>query len=101
VRKYLKFFVDQDNNPLHKIPVQLTARGYFELEFDRQICEFRSAITKAYNDKATRTKKIRTACVCSCHTFQSMMRREGSKQKKAFITRGYETLIKKTVCLFA
>ena len=32
IRKYLILFVDQDNNPLHEIPVQLTVRGCFQFE---------------------------------------------------------------------
>jgi hypothetical protein len=56
VRKYMILFVHQDNNPLHEVPVQLTARGCFQFEFDRQLKEFKSAITKAYNDKVTSMK---------------------------------------------
>jgi hypothetical protein len=41
VRKYMILFVDQDNNPLHEIPIQLTAKGCFQFEFDRKLCEFR------------------------------------------------------------
>jgi len=91
VRKYLILFVDQDNNPLHKIPVQLTARGCFQLEFDRQICEFRSAITKAYNDKAARMKNAWYSTCVFVPTFQSMMHGEGAKQRNAYIMTGYET----------
>lgn len=49
-------FVDQDNNPLHEVPLQLTAKGYFQFESDQRICEFRSAITKVYNERATSMK---------------------------------------------
>ena len=28
-------FVDQDNNPLHEVPLQLTAKGCFQFEFDQ------------------------------------------------------------------
>ena len=37
VRKYMIMFVDKDNNPLHEAPVQLTAKGCFQLKFDQQI----------------------------------------------------------------
>ena len=53
VRKYLILFVDEDNNPLHEAPLQFTAKGCFQFEFDQQLCEFRKAMTKAYNEKAT------------------------------------------------
>jgi hypothetical protein len=91
VRKYMILFVDQDNNPLHEIPVQLTARGCFQLEFDRQLCEFRSVITKAYNDKVTFMKTCWYSMSVFAPFFESMVRGEGSKQKKACITTGYET----------
>jgi len=83
--------VDQDNHPLHKIPVQITERSCFQLEFDRQICEFRPAITKAYNDKAARMKNAWYSMCVIVPTFQSMMRGEGAKQRNACITTGYET----------
>jgi len=83
--------VNQDNNPLHKIPVQLTARGCLQLEFDCQIREFRSSITKAYNEKAERMKNAWYSMCVFVPTFQSMMRGEGAKQRNVNITRGYET----------
>jgi len=52
VRNYLILFVDEDNNPLHEVPLQLTAKGCFQFECDQQLCEFRKALTKAYNEKA-------------------------------------------------
>ena len=53
VRKYMIFFVDEDNNPLHEVPLHLTARGCFQFEFDKQLCDFKTAMTKAYNEKVT------------------------------------------------
>ena len=91
MRKYLILFVDQDDNPLHKIPVQLTTKGRFQLEFDRQLCEFRSAITKAYNDKAARMKNAWYSMCVFMPTFQNMMHGEGAKQRNACIMTWYET----------
>jgi hypothetical protein len=91
VRKYLILFVDRDNNPLHEIPVQLTARGCFQFEIDRQLCEFRSTITKVYNDKAARMNDAWYSMCIFVPTFHSMMRGEGAKQRKACITTGYKT----------
>jgi hypothetical protein len=51
-------FVDRDNNPLHEVPLQLTEKGCFQFEFDQQIYEIRSVITKVSNEKATFIKKI-------------------------------------------
>jgi hypothetical protein len=45
-RKYMNLFVDEDNNPLHEVPVQLTAKGCFQFEFDQQLCEFKTVCLK-------------------------------------------------------
>jgi len=58
VRKCMLLFADRDNNPLHEGPLQLTAKGCFQFEFDQQICEIRSVVTKVYNEIATFIKKI-------------------------------------------
>jgi len=90
VRKYTTFFVHEDNNPLHEVPLQLTARGCSQFEFDQQLCEFKTAMTKAYNEKVTFMKN---SWYCMCvfvPSFISMMRGEGNKQNKACITIGYE-----------
>jgi hypothetical protein len=66
VRKYLILFVDENNNPLHEVPLQLTAKGCFQYEFDQQIYEFRGEITKDYNEKATFMKNSwYRMCLCS------------------------------------
>jgi len=91
VRRYLILFVDQDNNPLHEVPIQLTARGCFQFEFDRHLCEFRSAMTKAYNDRVTSMKSCWYSMCVFVPTFQSMLRGEAGKQRNACITIGYET----------
>lgn len=49
VRRYLIVFVDENNRPLHEDPIQLTAKGYFQMEFDNALMKFRSEITIAYN----------------------------------------------------
>ena len=56
VRKYMTLFVDQDNNLLHEVSLHITAKGCFQFEFDQQLCEFRSTINKAYNERATSMK---------------------------------------------
>ena len=90
VRKYLILFVDEDNNPLHKVPLQLTAKGCFQFEFDQQLCEFRKAITKAYTEKATFMKDSWYSMCVFAPAFESVMRGERSKQKKVCITTEYE-----------
>ena len=90
VRKYLILLVDQDNNPLHEIHVQLTARGCFQFEFYRKLCQFRCDITKAY-EKARSIKDCWCSMCVFVPTFQSLTRGEGIKQRKACITTDYET----------
>ena len=87
---YMIFFVNQDNNPLHEVPLQLTAKECFHFEFDQQLCKFRCAITKAYNETATSMKNCCYSMCVFVPTFKSMMRGEGSKQKKACITTEYK-----------
>jgi hypothetical protein len=83
-------FVDRDNNPLHEVPLQLTEKGCFRFEFDQQIYEIRSVITKVSNEKATFMKNSWHSMCVFVPAFKSTMRGEGSKQKKACITTGYE-----------
>ena len=91
VRKYMILFVDENNNPLHEIPVQLTAKGCFQFEFDTKVCEFRTEMTKLCNEKATRMNDAWYSMCVFVPTFKSMMRGEGNKQRKACITTTYES----------
>ena len=50
------FFVDQDNNPFHQFPLQLTRKECFQIEFDQQLCKFRIELVKAYNEKVNSMK---------------------------------------------
>ena len=77
VRKYMILFVDENNNPLHEIPVQLTAKGCFQFEFDTKVCEFRTEMTKLCNEKATRMNDAWYSMCVFVPTFKSMMRGEG------------------------
>ena len=77
VKKYMILFVDQDNNPLHEIPVQLIAKGCFQLEFDQRLCCFRTTMLKAYNEDQKKSATImkdywHSMCVFA-PTFNSIM----------------------------
>jgi hypothetical protein len=94
VRKYMILFVDQDNNPLHEIPVELTARGCFQFEFDKQFCNFRTTMLNAYNNDQKKSANYMkdywySMCVFA-PTYNSIMRAVENKQQKACITTGYE-----------
>jgi hypothetical protein len=87
VKKYMILFVDNNNNPLHEIPLQLTAKGYFQMEFDQQYCDFRKIITQVYNEERSKTMSNSWCSMCIFEpTFKSMARGIG----KACITTGYE-----------
>jgi hypothetical protein len=87
VKKYMILFVDDNKNPLHEIPLQLTAKGCFQLEFDKQYCDFRKVITLAYNGNGSKAMSNSWYSMCVfAPTFQSMARGKG----EACITTGYE-----------
>lgn len=48
-------FLDQNNEPLHKHPVQLTARGYFQVDLDKNIMSFRKNMELAYAEAKLKT----------------------------------------------
>jgi hypothetical protein len=97
VRRYFIIFLDENNAPLHnpEQPIQLTARGYFQMEFDKMYMFFRSTMVKAYNES---TKKNATNMNDAWHSmcvfapiFKSEMRGPSKdKQSKACITSGYD-----------
>jgi hypothetical protein len=94
VRKYMILFVDEDN-PLHEVPLQLSAKVCFQFEFDQQLCDFRAVMTKAFNEKATFMKNSWCSMCVFVPTFKSMVGGEGNKQKKVCITTEYENLLKR------
>lgn len=49
VRKYLIMFLDENNYPLHKIPLQFTAKGTFQISFDQALQSFRNDIKTCYS----------------------------------------------------
>jgi hypothetical protein len=109
VRRYFIVFVDENNVPLHNPnqPIQLTARGYFQMEFDKMYMLFRSTMVKAYNEA---TKKNATNMNEAWHSmcvfapiFKSEMRGPSKdKQSKACITAGFDKPTKEnwlTMCV--
>lgn len=47
-RRYLIVFLDENNEPLHDEPIQLTAKGTFQVSFDTNLVNFRNEIKTAY-----------------------------------------------------
>ena len=87
-------FVDQDNNPQHEFHLQLRARGCFQFEFYQKFCEFRKAKVKAYSEnQKKRITWMKDSWYSMCAfvpAFKSVMWGNGSKQREACITTGYE-----------
>lgn len=54
VRRYLLVFMDENNKPLHTTPIQLTAKGTFQVDFDNSLKEFRTAMHTAYGKSMKR-----------------------------------------------
>lgn len=97
VRRYFIIFVDEDNKPLHDInqPIQLTARGYFQMEFDKMLMFFRSTMIKAYCEamkkNATNMKEAWHSMCVFAPLFKSEMKGPSKdKQSKACITYGFD-----------
>ena len=65
-------FVNQYNNPLHKISLQLTAKGCFKFEFDQKLRDFITAMIKAYSEgqkKGITSMKDSWYSMCFCSYF--------------------------------
>jgi hypothetical protein len=109
VRKYLILFVDKDNNPLHEVPLQLTAKGCFQFEFDQQlnggkgetgyVPGFRNTMIKSYNESQRKNSNTMSdswhAMCVFVPTFSSQLRGK-EKQMRACITTGFEKPTKDT-----
>jgi hypothetical protein len=97
VRRYFIIFLDDDNVPLHnpEQPIQLTARGYFQMEFDKMYMAFRLAMVRAYKE-ATKTNATNmndawhSMCVFSPIFKSEMKGPSKDKQSKACITTGFD-----------
>lgn len=92
VRKYLLLFLDEHNKPLHTDPIQLTAKGIFQIEFEKKLMNFREnmSITFAAAMKrkvSTMSEKWYAMCVFSPNFESKLVGKE--KQSEACITKSY------------
>lgn len=53
-RRYLIVFLDEQNKPLHSIPLQFTAKGTFQINFDKELMSFRNDMRIAYGKSMNR-----------------------------------------------
>lgn len=94
IRRYLILFLDEDNNPLHEVPLQLTAKGCFQFEFDKKLEEFRQLMLKAYNEStgkhATNMNALWYGMCVFCPTLESEIRGRAPNQSRACITTAFK-----------
>jgi hypothetical protein len=96
-RRYFLIMVDEKNIPLHNVdqPIQLTARGYFQMEFDKQLMFFRTSMIRAYNESEKKcASNMNDAWHSMCvfaPVFKSEMRGPSpDKQSKACVATKFE-----------
>lgn len=92
-RRYLLMFLDQNNEPLHKDPIQLTAKGTFQVEFDSNLIKFRDDIKKAYAKSMKRRSgsmnELWYAMCVFVPTFESKMVGKAGFQSLACAVKSY------------
>lgn len=95
VRRFMLMFVDGSNQPLHDKLIQLTAKGYFQVEFDKQYMSFRKDMTTVYakaNGKtySNMTEQWFAHCIFAPEFVVESRGPSAAKQSDACITSGYE-----------
>lgn len=49
VRRFLIICLDEENKPLNKVPLQLSAKGHFQMTFDKKLMEFKALMVTCFN----------------------------------------------------
>lgn len=92
-RRYLLLFLDENNEPLHEEPIQLTAKGMFQMDFDNTLMKFREEIKNAYvksmNRKNGRMNDLWYAMCVFCPTFESKMVGKQNLKSEACSVKSY------------
>ncbi|GHV49503.1 hypothetical protein AGMMS49579_01390 [Spirochaetia bacterium] len=99
VRRYLIMFVDENKSFLHEDPIQLTAKGCFQVEFDKKYLEFRKDFATAYSSANKKSfsnmSDIWYAMCIFIPNFESeVVGPSRDKKSKACITKSFQTLTK-------
>lgn len=93
IRRYLLLFLDENNEPLHKHPVQLTARGNFQVDFDKNLMSFRKNMERAYADAKMKAlgqmSDIWHAMCVFCPVFESRIVGTGNRTSEACMVKNY------------
>jgi Family of unknown function (DUF5895) len=92
-RRYMLVFVDDTNVPLHVAPIQLTAWGHFQLNFDKQLLLFRNELETAYAKAVGKRKEAKTELWHSmgifCPQLKTEMRGSAPNESPSCITVGF------------
>lgn len=92
-RRYLIIFIDGKNKPLHEYPIQLTAKGIFQVEFDNSLMKFRNDIKIAYaksmQRKSGNMNELWYAMCVFVPTFESKLVGKGTLTSYACSTNSY------------
>lgn len=92
-RRYLLVFVDEKNKPLHEDPIQLTAKGTFQVEFDKNLLAFRKDIVAAYSKAMKRRsgamKELWYAMCVFAPTFESKLVGSQGMRSEACAVKSY------------
>lgn len=93
VRRYLLIFLDENNEPLHEKPLQLTAKGNFQVDFDRNLIFFRTNIERAYafakrKSVGCMSDEWHAMCVF-CPVFESRIVGSGNRTAEACMVKTY------------
>jgi len=92
-RRYMLIFVDGSNIPLHVAPIQLTAWGHFQLNFDKQLLLFRNELETAYATAVGKRKEAKSELWHSmgvfCPQLKTEMRGSAPNESPSCITVGF------------
>lgn len=93
-RRYLVLFLDDNNKPLHTEPIQLTAKGVFQYEFDKNLMNFRTEIQNSYaksmKTKSGNMKELWYAMCVFVPNFDSKLVGTAPAQSNACVVSSYE-----------
>lgn len=93
VRRYLLLFLDDENKPLHTEAIQLTAKGTFQVDFDKKLMSFRNDIRAAYGKSMQRHSNFMSetwyAMCVFVPTFESKMVGKSGTQSYACAVKSY------------
>lgn len=93
IRRYLLLFLDENNEPLHDQPLQLTARGMFQIDFENTIRLFKQdmeiAYAKARNRDRTQMNSLWHSMFIFQPSFESKIVGRDNRTSEACMVKSY------------